>query len=413
MKKDKYLSKVLIIVTIIFSICFLTFSVYAHGGRTDSNGGHKDKNNVSGLGAYHYHCGGNPPHLHNGGVCPYSSSAGAAPSSSSETSTTQRKTTSTAPTTKSVVEEKPTEIYVQSIKINLKDLEILIGDTEKISATVYPENTTNKTITWTSSDENICKIDAEGNILANNVGEATITAKTSNNKQASMKVTVKPIKVTKIEINVEKQELDPGETLPILATVYPENATDKTINWVVENPDILTIEEGKIVAKEPGTTKLFCSSNDGINSETTITVNKQDAVENTAVVNENLDNINNSGNSSDVDNTKYTITNMGLIITLIEIIALVILAINLDNKNEKLTIKKILLNAISWILFLFALCFLLVANSIISAIFATITPMLVAPPICKLINLKLKNKYTAPLRFVLYVIFIVITIMSI
>ena len=411
MKKDKYLSKVLIIVTIIFSICFYAFPAYSHSGRTDSNGGHKDKNNVSGLGPDHYHCGGNPPHLHNGGVCPYSSSAGVAQSSSSETSTTQRKTTTTA--TKSVVEEKPAEIYAQSIKINLKDLEILIGDSKKISATIYPENTTNKTITWTSSDENICKIDSEGNIFANNVGEATITAKTSNNKQASMKVTVKPIKVTQIEINIEKQELNPGETLPILATVYPENATDKTINWVVENPDILTIEEGKIVAKEPGTTKLFCSSNDGINSETTITVNKQDAVENTAVTNENLDNINNSGNSSDVDNTKYTITNMGLIITLIEIIDLVILAINLDNKNEKLTIKNIVLNAISWILFLFALCFLLVANSIVSAIFATITPMLIAPPICKLINLKLKNKYTVTLRFVLYAIFIVVTIMSI
>jgi len=48
-------------------------TAYAHSGRTDSNGGHKDNNNVSGLGSYHYHCGGNPPHLHTGGVCPYSS----------------------------------------------------------------------------------------------------------------------------------------------------------------------------------------------------------------------------------------------------------------------------------------------------------------------------------------------------
>lgn len=41
--------------------------------RTDSNGGHKDNNNKSGLGYYHYHCGGNPPHLHSNGSCPYSS----------------------------------------------------------------------------------------------------------------------------------------------------------------------------------------------------------------------------------------------------------------------------------------------------------------------------------------------------
>lgn len=43
----------------------------AHSGRTDGNGGHHDYKNKSGLGAYHYHCGGHPAHLHPNGVCPY------------------------------------------------------------------------------------------------------------------------------------------------------------------------------------------------------------------------------------------------------------------------------------------------------------------------------------------------------
>ncbi len=47
----------------------------AHSGRTDSSGGHNDNKNKSGLGSYHYHCGGYPAHLHDGGVCPYSSAA--------------------------------------------------------------------------------------------------------------------------------------------------------------------------------------------------------------------------------------------------------------------------------------------------------------------------------------------------
>lgn len=46
----------------------------AHGGRTDSSGGHKDNKNKSGLGSYHYHCGKSPAHLHTNG-CPYSSGA--------------------------------------------------------------------------------------------------------------------------------------------------------------------------------------------------------------------------------------------------------------------------------------------------------------------------------------------------
>lgn len=46
--------------------------VVAHSGGTDSNGGHHDYNNVSGLGSYHYHHGYGP-HLHDGGICPYDS----------------------------------------------------------------------------------------------------------------------------------------------------------------------------------------------------------------------------------------------------------------------------------------------------------------------------------------------------
>lgn len=60
-------------------------TVFAHSGRTDSGGGHRDNQNRSGLGNYHYHCGGYPAHLHENGVCPYTDGA-ASNSSSSGTS---------------------------------------------------------------------------------------------------------------------------------------------------------------------------------------------------------------------------------------------------------------------------------------------------------------------------------------
>lgn len=44
---------------------------FGHSGRTDSQGGHRDNKNASGLGYYHYHCGGYPAHLHKNGNCPY------------------------------------------------------------------------------------------------------------------------------------------------------------------------------------------------------------------------------------------------------------------------------------------------------------------------------------------------------
>lgn len=59
----------------------------AHGGRTDSSGGHKDNKNKSGLGYYHYHCGGHPAHLHTDGVCPYSSNSSSSQGASSNADT--------------------------------------------------------------------------------------------------------------------------------------------------------------------------------------------------------------------------------------------------------------------------------------------------------------------------------------
>ena len=69
----KYNSKKVLTISAMICIIIAMFgNCFAHSGRTDSSGGHKDNQNKSGLGSYHYHCGGNPPHLHDNGVCPYS-----------------------------------------------------------------------------------------------------------------------------------------------------------------------------------------------------------------------------------------------------------------------------------------------------------------------------------------------------
>lgn len=70
-------------------VLFANSLVFAHSGRTDSSGGHHDYKNKSGLGSYHYHCGGYPAHLHSNGVCPYA--AKPVPTSSSKTIPTPAK----------------------------------------------------------------------------------------------------------------------------------------------------------------------------------------------------------------------------------------------------------------------------------------------------------------------------------
>lgn len=90
----------------------------AHSGRTDSSGGHKDNKNKSGLGSYHYHCGGHPAHLHTNG-CPYSSGA---------KTTTPTKTTKTTKANASAKKEE-----MKSIQTKLNELGYECGEPDGIA----------------------------------------------------------------------------------------------------------------------------------------------------------------------------------------------------------------------------------------------------------------------------------------
>jgi hypothetical protein len=107
------------------AFCLLFTCSFAHSGRTDASGGHRDNKNVSGLGYYHYHCGGNPPHLHTNGVCPYSTPKVTYPTLSTSVTSTVSSTSAASkpinapsnPTNKIQV-DKPT----YPVKINNEDI---------------------------------------------------------------------------------------------------------------------------------------------------------------------------------------------------------------------------------------------------------------------------------------------------
>ena len=168
-------------------------TTYAHSGRTDSSGGHRDNKNASGLGSYHYHCGGYPAHLHENGICPYSSSSSTKSSSSSSSkSSTNTKSTSSSSSSKSTTSNKKSTVSVKSVEIDeIKTMEV--GDDEKLIATVTPSNATNKNITWKSSDKSIAEVDKNGNITAKKPGTVYITASTSNGKEDEIKITIKDV----------------------------------------------------------------------------------------------------------------------------------------------------------------------------------------------------------------------------
>lgn len=191
MRKNKI--KIISILLIALSIISMGINAYAHSGRTDSSGGHKDNKNKSGLGSYHYHCGGHPAHLHTNGVCPYSSNSSSSKnstsssSSSKSSSNTSSSSSSKATTTTTV----PATIDVTGIQINENINSIDIGESKKLTATITPSNATDKNITWKSSDESIATISLSGEIVAKKSGTVDIIATSSNGKTSTIKINVK------------------------------------------------------------------------------------------------------------------------------------------------------------------------------------------------------------------------------
>ncbi len=85
---------------------------------------------------------------------------------------------------------KTLPIVATGVTLNKTTLAKIVGETEKLTATVAPTNATDKTVTWTTSDDKKATVGADGTVKAIAAGSATITAK-AGAKTATCVVTVK------------------------------------------------------------------------------------------------------------------------------------------------------------------------------------------------------------------------------
>ncbi len=232
MRKNK--GKIISILLIVLSVISIGITTYAHSGKTDSSGGHRDNKNKSGLGSYHYHCGGHPAHLHTNGVCPYSSSSSSkstkTTSSSSKGTTTSSSSSTTSKETKTTT---PSTVAVTNIQINENIESIDVGDSKILTATITPDNATDQNITWNSSDDSIATVSSIGKITAKKSGIAEITATSSNGKVSTIRISVKE------EIKEEAKEPIKDNTVTSTATIYKNNINNNTTTDTQEDSNVL------------------------------------------------------------------------------------------------------------------------------------------------------------------------------
>jgi|GEM_PF-3557854 len=170
--------------------------------------------------------------------------------------------------TKSVTVVPPPPIRVTGITI-AGDETVETGKTITLSATVTPENATNKSVTWSSVNTNIATVNAQTGVVTGvSAGTATIraTAADGSGVVANKSVTVTPVKVTAITIipsgNVSVAE---RQTMTLTAIISPDNAANKNVTWSSLNTSIATInaQTGVVTGVSVGTATIRATAADG------------------------------------------------------------------------------------------------------------------------------------------------------
>lgn len=188
-----------------------------------------------------------------------------APGETTVTATWDELTTSS----KVIVEKKV--IPVQGVKLYPSELTLNVGDEGELNAAVEPENADNKNLIWSVKDDTIASVEG-GKVVAKKQGETAVTVTTEDGGfQATAKIFVKVNEVLPESVSVEPTELTlkKGESETIKATILPENATQKALEWKVNNLADAVAYEAKddgtltVTAKNSGTAMISVFTSNG------------------------------------------------------------------------------------------------------------------------------------------------------
>ncbi len=161
----------------------------------------------------------------------------------------------------------PTTVSVTGVSLNKTSLSLVEGGSESLTATVSPDNATNKAVSWKSSDTGVATVDGSGKVTAVKAGSTTITVTTTDGgKTATCSVTVtsKTVSVTGVKLDNGKLELKAGETAQLTATVEPSDASDKSLEWTSSDAKVATVDaSGKVTAVGVGSATITVKTKDG------------------------------------------------------------------------------------------------------------------------------------------------------
>ena len=154
---------------------------------------------------------------------------------------------------------------VTGVTIEPSEAELNVGSSTKLTATVLPENASNKNVVYSVDDESILSVDQDGNVTGLSLGTATVTVTTEDGGfSASAEITVIPVQVTGVSISPKSASVDLGRTIQLTASIKPSNATNKNLSWSVSDETIISVDDrGTVTGLSLGTATATVTTEDG------------------------------------------------------------------------------------------------------------------------------------------------------
>ena len=159
-------------------------------------------------------------------------------------------------------------ICVNSVCVSPKSITLKVGSWSYAAhAEVCPSNADCKEVTWHSNNPSVASVNAaSGYIYANATGTARIYATATDGSGCSDYLTVtvsNNISVSAVALNFACLSLEEGQSACLCATVCPDNATNKDVNWTSANSNVATVCNGVVTAVARGSTCITATAADG------------------------------------------------------------------------------------------------------------------------------------------------------
>lgn len=184
--------------------------------------------------------------------------------------------------------EKEVKVVVPIDSVSLSgDDSILKGESKRLTATINPEDTTDdKTITWSSDNEDVLFVDQNGQMRGIKEGTANVKAVVAG-KETTKQITVNEIHIDSITIDGDQEfEMVKNQTKNLSAKINPDNTTDddKNITWTSNKDDVAKVDNnGKVTALKEGEATITAKVG---THETSVKVNVKEIHIDSVVINE-------------------------------------------------------------------------------------------------------------------------------